>query len=384
MLSEWLARWVSGRLEPKTGRFSATLPRHEGPPAGVPAPAVRRWVNRRQLAVIDYLKEENRILREQMQGRLLRFTDDQRRRLAVRGKALGRRMLRDVTSLLTPDTILRWYRKLIAAKYDGSSQRGSGRPPTALSVQKLVVRFARDNPGWGYTRLRGALRNLGHEIDRTTIQRILAEHSLPPAPERSKRMPWRTFIRAHLGALAAMDFFNVEVLSLTGLVRYSVLFVIDLQTRRVQIAGIASQVHGAWMKQVARNLTDDVDGFLRGMRYLIHDRDPLFAREFRDVLRAAGVKSIRLPAHSPDLNAYAERFVLSIKSECLNKLVLLGQRHLRRAGGEFVEHYHLERNHQGLDNRLITALPAPPNDQARVARRERLGGLLNYYYRRAA
>jgi transposase InsO family protein len=232
--------------------------------------------------------------------------------------------------------------------------------------------------------LRDALRNLGHKIDRTTIQRILSEHGIEPAPERSKRMPWRTFIKAHLGVLAAMDFFNVEVLSLTGLVRYSVLFVIDVKTRRMQIAGIARQVHGAWMKQVARNLTDGVDGFLRGARNVIHDRDPLFTRAFRDLLRASGVKSIRLPAHSPDLNAYAERFVLSIRSECLNKLVLLGEWHLRHAVGEFVEHYHLERNHQGLDNRLITALPTLQNDQGHVARRERLGGLLNYYYRRAA
>ena len=342
------------------------------------------WVNRRQLAVIDYLKEENRILREHLAGRRLRFTNDQRRRLAIRGKALGRRMLRDVTSLLTPDTILRWYRKLIAAKYDGSRERAPGRPPTARSIQELVVQFARENPGWGYTRLRDALGNLGHEIDRNTIKRILGEHGLEPAPERSKRMPWKTFIRAHLGALAAMDFFDVEVLSLTGLVRYSVLFVIDVKTRHVHIAGIVRQPHGEWMKQIARNLTDGVDGFLGGMRYVIHDRDPLFTREFRDLLGAAGVKSIKLPAHSPNLNAYAERFVLSIKSECLNKLVLLGERHLRRAVGEFVEHYHLERNHQGLDSRLLTALASPRTDHAPVARRERLGGLLNYYHRRAA
>ena len=187
-----------------------------------------------------------------------------------------------------------------------------------------------------------------------------------------------------MGTLAAMDFFNVEVLSLTGLVRYSVLFVIDIQTRHVQIAGIARHVHGEWMKQVARNLTDGVDGFLRDMRYVIHARDPLFTREFRDLLRAAGVESIKLPAHSPNLNAYAERFVLSIKSECLNKLVLLGERHLRRAVKEFVEHYHLERNHQGLDSRLLTAPTRSRNDNAPIARHGRLGGLLNYYYRRAA
>jgi transposase InsO family protein len=181
-----------------------------------------------------------------------------------------------------------------------------------------------------------------------------------------------------------MDFFNVEAPSLTGLVRYSVLFVIDIQTRRVQIAGIARQVHGDWMKQVARNLTDGVDGFLRGMRYVIHGRDPLFTREFRDLLRCAGVKSIKLRAHSPDLNAYAERFVLSIKSECLNKLVLVGEQHLRHPVREFVDHYHLERNHQGLDSRLLTALTESRNDNAPIARRERFGGLLSYYHRRGA
>src|SRR5260370_25757344 len=138
------------------------------------------------------------------------------------------------------------------------------------------------------------------------------------------------------------------------------------------------------MKQVARNLTDGVDGFLRGMRYVIHDRDPLFTREFRELLRSAGVKSIKLPAHSPDLNAYAERFVLSIKSECLNKLVLLGERHLRHAVREFVVHYHLHRNHQGLDSRPLTAPTESQNNNAPVARRQRIGGLLNYYHRRAA
>jgi transposase InsO family protein len=279
---------------------------------------------------------------------------------------------------------LRWYRQLIAAKYDGSSRRGPGRPPTARSIQRLVLKFASENPRWGYTRLRDALGNRGHEIDRTTVQGILAEHGLDPAPERSKRMPRKTFIKAHVGALAAMDFFNVEALSLAGLVRYSVLFVIDIQTRRVQIAGIARQVNGDWMKQVARSLIDDVDGFLRGTCYVIHDRDPLFTRGFGDLLHSAGVKSVKLPAHSPDLNAYAERFVLSIKSECLNKLVLLGERHLRHAVKEFVDHYHLERNHQGLDSRLLTAPTESRNDNAPVARRERLGGLLNYYYRRAA
>ncbi len=137
------------------------------------------------------------------------------------------------------------------------------------------------------------------------------------------------------------------------------------------------------MKQVARNLTDSVEGFLRGTRNLIHDRDPLVTRDVYDLLRGSGVESVKLPAHSPNLNAYAERFVLSIKSECLNKLVLLGEWHLRHAVREFVDHYHLERNHQGLDSRLLTALATPAHDKAPVVRRQRLGGILNYY-RRAA
>jgi putative transposase len=171
-------------------------------------------------------------------------------------------------------------------------------------------------------------------------------------------------------------------------VRYLVWFVIDLESRRVHIAGLVRHPHDAWIQQVARNLADSVDGFLRGTRYLIHDRDPLFTEAFRAVLGTAGIRCLKLPPHSPNLNAVAERFVLSIKSECLAKLVPLGERHLRLAISEFVEHYHLERNHQGLDNRLITVSPAAANDNADsaapIARRERLGGLLSYYHRRAA
>ncbi len=342
------------------------------------------WVNRRQLEVIEYLKEENRILREQLGDGRPRFTDDQRRRLAAKGRRLGRRVLDELAGLVTPETILRWYRELIATKYDGRARRPTGRSATASAIRELVCKLASENPSWGYTRIRGALSNLGHAVGRNTIKRILVELGLEPAPSRSKRMLWRTFLKAHLGAIAAMDFFTVEVLTLAGLVRYHVLFVIDLKTRRVQISGLVRQPHGVWMKQVARNLTDEVDGFLKGMRYLIHDRDPLFTAAFRDILRTGGVKCLKLPAHSPNLNAYAERFVLSIKSECLNKLVLLSERHLRVAVSEFVEHYHDERNHQGLDNRLIAPAGPPANDNAPIARRQRLGGLLNFYFRRAA
>lgn len=342
------------------------------------------WVNRRQQAVIDYLIEENRVLREQLRGRRLRFTDDQRRRLARKGRLLARRVLDSLNTIVTPNTILRWYRELVAKKYDGTRRRRPGRPPTTTRVRQLIVRFATENPGWGYTRIRGALRNLGHDVGRSTIKRVLREHGMEPAPARSKRMPWATFLKAHLGVLGAMDFFTVEVLTLAGLVRYSVLFVIDVATRRVHIAGIARAPDGRWMQQVARNLTDAIDGVLRGSRYLIHDRDPLFTREFDGLMRAAGVECLKLPARSPDLNAYAERFVLSIKSECLWKIIPLGEGHLRRAVAEFVAHYHIERNHQGLENRLIVAPAEPANGNGPVVRRERLGGVLSFYYRRAA
>jgi len=220
-------------------------------------------------------------------------------------------------------------------------------------------------------------------VGRSTVQRVLADHGIEPAPERGKHTRWSTFLRAHWGAIAATDFFSIEVLTLNGLVRHFVLFVIDLESRRVEIAGIVHQPHDTWMKQVARNLTDAIDGFLRGKWKLIHDRDPLFSAGFRATL-GSDVTTIKLPVKSPNLNAYAERFVLSIKSECLNHVVPLGEAHLRLLVSEFVEHYHLERSHQGLANALLVQHDATANDNGRVQRRKRIGGMLSYYHRAAA
>jgi transposase InsO family protein len=174
------------------------------------------------------------------------------------------------------------------------------------------------------------------------------------------------------------------VLTRTGLVRYFVLFIIELESRRVQIAGIAPDPDGEWMMQIGRNLTDVDDGALAGTRYLIHDRDPLFTDAFREVLKSAGVNTMKLPARSPNLNAYAERFVRSIKSECLAQIIPLGERHLRTAVKEYTEHYHFERNHQGLNNQLIEEPRGEPNRALAVGCQERLGGILKYYYRCAA
>jgi transposase InsO family protein len=344
------------------------------------------WLNRYQQDMIEYLKEENRVLLEQLGSRKLRLTDDQRRRLAVKGKALGRKRLGQVCGIVTPDTILRWYRKLVGRKYDSSRVRRPGRSPTKEEIAGLVVRISAENPRYGYTRIRDTLQNLGHEIGRNTVKRILMDHGIEPAPERNRKTTWRTFIKAHMeeGSIAAADFFTVEVLTLFGIVRYHVLFVMDLTTRRIQIAGITSQPCEEWMKQIARNLTDAVNGFLLEARYIILDRDPLYTAEFRQMLKDSGVNPMRLPARSPNLNAYAERFVLSIKSECLNRVILLGERHLRKAVSEYVAHYHIERNHQGLDGRLIEPDETAWRRDGRVACRERLGGMLRYYYRKAA
>ena len=343
------------------------------------------WISRRQSDAIEFLRAENRVLRSRLGPRRLRFTDAERRLLAEKGKPLGRRLLAEIASLATPETILRWYREKVAARYDGSQRRRAGSRATARAhkVQQLLT-MARENPSWGYTRLRGALENVGLHLGRSTIQRILKEHGIEPAPLRGKTMPWKTFLKAHWGAIAAADFFSVEVLTVGGLVRYLVLFVMDVKTRRVHVAGVTCRADGAWMAQVARNLTDVAAGPLQGFGYLIVDRDPLYTARFESLLASARVSLLRLPPNSPNLNAYAERFVRSIKCECLRHIIPIGERHLRRVVGEFVDHYHAERNHQGLGNVIPFPSATSHNLRGPVGRHERLGGLLKFYNRTAA
>ena len=205
-----------------------------------------------------------------------------------------------------------------------------------------------------------------------------------PAPERGERTPWRTFLAAHWETVAATDFFTVEVATVRRLVTYYVLVVIELSSRKVHIAGITPGPDGPFMMQVGRNLTDPFDGFLRGKRWLILDRDKKFTTEFRDLLKHAGTDVIRLPHRSPNLNAYVERFVLSIKSECLERMIFFSEQSLRRAVAEFIHHYHGERNHQGLGNALLEAEECVGSPHGKVRCRKRLGGLLSYYHRDAA
>ncbi len=336
---------------------------------------VSGWVHREQQDVIDYLVEENRVLREQIGGRRIRLTDHQRRRLAAKGKRLGRRVLARVVSIVTPDTILRWHRRLIAAKWT-YPRNGVGRPGVMKEIRSLIVRMARENPGWGYCRIQGALKNLHHKVAATTVRNVLKDDGIQPAPKRPTS--WRTFLKAHWGQVVSTDFFAVEAWTGRGLQTFYVLFFLDLESRRVHIAGMTRNPDDAFMVQATRGAR----AFLQGKRFLILDRDTKFSRRFRDAL-PAGLQLVRTPYQAPNANAHAERFVRSIKEECLSKMIWFGEGHLRKALFEYLEHYHRERNHQGLGNELIDAAPLPSATGCVVCN-ERLGGLLRHYNRSAA
>jgi putative transposase len=252
----------------------------------------------------EYLVTENRILKNQIKGRL-RLTDPERISLAE----IGRMALEEVAQIVRPETILGWHRKLIAMKFDGSKHRSSvGRAPTAPGIEELVLRFARENRSWGYRRIVGAISNLGHEVSHQTVANILKRHDLAPAPERGKRMLWPEFIRSHLETLAAVDFFTAEVWTAGGLTTYYVLVFMRIGSRQINIAGITLAPEGEWMKQMARNMTMTDEGFLSGCRYLLHDRDTKFCPAFCNVLRSAGIQPLMLPPRSPNLNAHLERW----------------------------------------------------------------------------
>jgi transposase InsO family protein len=325
------------------------------------------------------------VLKEKLGKKRILLTDDQRRRLAVKGKILGRKALRELTTIVTPDTILRWHRQLVAKKWDYSEKRKSvGRPRIRQVIVDLMLRFAKENHDWGYDRIQGALANVGYHISDTTVANVLKRHGIEPAPDRKRQTTWRTFIKAHWDVLAAIDFTTIEVWTKGGLVTFYLLFVIELKTRRVHFAGCTTSPNEAWMKQVARELTNFEDGFLRDKKLVLMDRDGKFCPTFRDFLESEGAKPLRLPPRSPNLNAYIERFMRSIKSESLSKMIFFGEKSLRRAVNSYLVHYHAERNHQGMGNQILEPASDVGSPDGKIECRERLGGLLRYYHRQAA
>ena len=330
----------------------------------------------------EYLVTENRILRNQIQGRI-RLTDPERISLASAAKGLGRKVLEEVAQIVRPETILGWHRRLIAKKFDGSKNRVPTKGGSMNDeIEKLILQLARENRSWGYRRIVGALSNLGHEVSHQTVASVLKRHDIAPAPERGRTTSWREFIRSHLEVLAAVDFFTVEVWTASGLVTFYVLSCMRIASRQICIAGITTSPDRGWMEQMARNISFAETGFLNGCRYLLHDRDAKFCNAFTGILEGVGIKTVKLPALSPNLNANLERWHRSVKEECLSKMIFFGEASLRQVLSNFVLHFHGERNHQGKGNVILF-----PRSEDRIGEstgqiqiRERLGGLLKFYY----
>jgi putative transposase len=233
---------------------------------------------------------------------------------------------------VTPQTLLRWHRELVRRKW-AQPRQAAGRPPTDRRVRELALRFARENPGWDYPRIAGELRKLGLRVSPSTVRRILLAAGSGPAPRRSGPS-WREFVRQQAASMLACDFFTVETISLR---RFYVLFFIELENRRVHLAGCTTNPTGAWVTQQARNLS--FTGVFERVRFLIHDRDRKFAAAFDEVFRSESIKVIHTPIRAPQANAYAERFVRTVRNECLDWLLILGRRHLESVLRSYTAHY---------------------------------------------
>jgi putative transposase len=274
---------------------------------------------------------------------------------------------------VTPQTLLRWHRELVRRRWT-QPQRTGGRPPVERRVRELVLRLARENPGWGYPRIAGELLKLGVRISPSTVRRLLLAMGLTPAPRRSGPS-WREFLRQRAASALACDFFTVETISLR---RYYVLFFIELGSRRVHLAGCTTNPTGAWVTQQARNLS--FSGWLERTRFLIHDRDSKFTAAFDEVFRSEGIEVIQTPIRAPQANAYAERFVPTVRAECLDWLLILGRRHLEHVLSCYVTHYNAERPHRALA--LVppeTGNTAVRPANAKIERHDLLGGLIHEY-----
>jgi putative transposase len=333
-------------------------------------------------SVIRYLTAELRFAVKHLEQRPKPTTGD-KRALARAAKAVDPKHLEKTYNLFQPSTLFRWYRELVAKKWDYSSLRCPGRPRVAKDLEVLVVQLASENPNDGYGTLVGRLGILGFDTDESTVRNILRRNGILPSPERREGLSWREFLDTHRDILAATDFFNWEVFTPFGLVTYYVLFFMRLKDRKIHIAGMTPNPNEAWMSQVARNLTDPENGFLKDGMMLLHDRDTKYTAHFRRLLNETGIRTHKLPFRSPNLNAYAERFVRTVKDQCLSRLLVTSEESLRKALKEFAAHYHHERPHQGIGN--VIPLPRPKdligNHQGRIVKKSRLGSLLNFYHR---
>ena len=323
---------------------------------------------------IVVLRHQLAILRRQVGRPMLRPAD--RAFLAAASRLMPRR--RWSSFFVTPDTLLRWHRHLVARRWTYPGGR-PGRPPTGTEVQALVLRIARENPRWGYQRIAGELAGLGISISATTVRKLLRGAGLGPAGERAG-LSWREFLRSQAASMLACDFFTVDTVAMR---RLYVLFFIELESRRVHLAGCTENPSGAWVAQQARNLAWSLTERASPLRFLIHDRDSKLTDAFDEVFRAEGISIIRTPVKAPKANAFAERFVGTIRRECLDWVLIFGRRQLERTLRIYVEHYNGHRPHRGLG--LVPPQPRPllrlvaPEQPGQVRRRDRLGGLIHEY-----
>ncbi len=293
----------------------------------------------------------------------------------------SRSRLSQIVLLFKPDTLLKWHRELVRRKWTFKKKVPLGRPPIASELETLILRLARENPTWGYGKLEGELGKLGYTIGRSTIRDVLKRKHVPPAPERGKHgTSWRTFLTHYKDEIIACDFFTVETAWLKTL---HVLFFIELGSRRVHLAGCTSSPTSAWVTQQARHLSWKLQDGDVPIRFLIHDRDTKFATSFDTVFRSEDVTIIRTPVRGPNANAFAERWIRSVREECLDKLLILGEGHLRRVLTVYIPYYNTARPHPGINQRCPTGLLHTPRDGP-IERRDLLGGVLHDYYRRAA
>jgi putative transposase len=315
---------------------------------------IPRWQKVPLMALVMRLKAQSRNTREQLANTLLLFK---------------------------PETVLGWHRDLVRRKWTFQAQRRTGRPSIGRDLESWIVRLAQDNPGLGFDKLEGELRKLGFVVSASTIRTVLRKHGIPPAPERNRKSSsWRTFLNHYRQQLLACDFFTIETVWLKTVY---VLFFIELSTRRVYFAGCTTQPTSAWVTQQARQLTWQLESREPSIRFLIHDRDTKFTRSFDTVFTAQGVEIILTPYRAPNANAVAERWIRTVREECLDRLLIWNEQHLKHMLVEYIRYYNERRPHQGLHQHspLVRDMPVA---NAPIRYRTILGGIIRDYYREAA
>jgi transposase len=296
--------------------------------------------------------------------------------LAALARLLPGSHIRQMRLIVSPRTLLRWHADLVRRRW-AYPRRAPGRPRTAQAVRTLVLEMARDNPGWGYRRIHGELTGLGYKIAPSTVWQILKDAGIDPAPQRAGQT-WRTFLAGQAKTILAVDFFHVDTVLLR---RLYVLFFIEHGTRRVHLAGITASPAGTWVSQQARNLPMNLEDHAGGPKFLIRDRDAKFTTAFDAVFTAVDARIIKTPVQAPRANAIAERWIASARRECLDRMLITGERHLRLVLSEYVDHYDQHRPHRTLLQNPPAGRARPPAEVTgiRVLRRNRLGGLIHEY-----